>query len=561
MKDGFKIHLFTSYALLLICFSCTDTVDQNASKSVFRYNQSGGLTSLDPAFASSQANIWVCTQLFDGLVELDQDLKVRPALAKKWEVSEDGTEYKFTIRKDVFFHEDKLFKSQDERLVTAYDFEYSLKRIIDTNSIYNKGIWVFKDKVLRSTTGALSDTCFRAVNDSLFVIHLDHPVANFLEILAMPYAFVVPEKIAEHYGKDFRKHPVGTGAFKFFYWEEGNSLVLHKNEAFWKSGSNNVKLPFLDAVQLSFVPDKSQAYREFLMGELDYFSGIDQSSVDEVLNLDGSFNRSMLEKYSIQKCGYLNTEYLGFQLDSNASCYRTNKEKPFLNKEFRKALSWSIDREKMVRFVKNNLGTPGLYGFVPPAVPNFDERKCLSYGVNKDSALFYLQKSGVSTDDIVLDIHITKEHRGLTEFIAKQWEESIGVKVDIKIHEAGVLRQMANNGEVACFRASWLGDYPDAENYLGVFYGSNFAPNGPNKTHFVNNEFDRCYEKLGDLREKQARKDLTEHMDRLIMQEAPVLILYYDEVIQLTSKCILDLPINGMNVLKLDNVKKTCKSL
>lgn len=548
-----KLQLLTSYTLLFFCISCSSRRENQSEKTIFRYNQSGGLTSLDPAFASSQANIWLVTQLFEGLVELDNELKVKPALAESWCVDSTGTVYLFDIRKGVSFHDHPIFKQEEPRYLNAYDFEYSFRRIIDTTDIYNKGIWIFKDKVLRKEDGSLSDTCFKALNDSVFQICLNKPVSNFLEILAMPYAYVVPQEVAEYYKKDFRSHPVGTGPFKFFLWEEGNSLVLHKNENYWRK-VEGVRVPYLDAVQVSFVPDKSQAYREFLIGELDYFSGIDQSSVDEILNLDGSFSSDITDQFTVLKCDYLNTEYLGFQLDSNANCYKNDKEAAFLDVNLRKALSWSIDKEKMVRFVKNNLGVAGVHGFVPPAVPHFDEEHVKGYNINEDSAQFFWSRVREKPREI--SIHITKEHKALTEYLAKEWMRVLGVETNIEVHEAGVLRQMANNGDAAFFRASWLGDYPDAENYLSVFYGGNFTPTGPNKTHFISSTFDSLFDLSYSINDIEKRKIINERLDRELMSFAPAIFLYYDEVLQLSSKNLQDLTPNGMNVLKLREVRK-----
>ncbi len=212
----------------------------------------------------------------------------------------------------------------------------------------------------------------------------------------------------------------------------------------------------------------------------------------------------------------------------------------------------------MIRFVKNNLGSPGLYGFVPPAAPYFNEREITGYSYNIDSAKHYLNRANISQQSIQFDIHITKEHKPIAEFICKQWQETLDIEVNVKIHDAGVLRQMANNGNAACFRASWLGDYPDAENYLSVFYGDNFTPNGPNKTHYHDTQFDALYNLSSKTQDNKTRSQIYQKMDQLIMNKAPLIVLFYDEVIQLTNKDVEGLPLNGMNVLKLENTKKSC---
>ena len=98
---------------------------------IFKYNESAGISSLDPAFAKDQASIWVATQLFNGLVQLDKDLQVQPAIAKGWDISDDAKAYTFHLRTDVLFHQHELL-SEQERLVKAQDFVYSFNRLTDS---------------------------------------------------------------------------------------------------------------------------------------------------------------------------------------------------------------------------------------------------------------------------------------------------------------------------------------------------------------------------------------------------------------------------------------------
>lgn len=181
---------------------------------VFRYNQPEALTSLDPAFARNQANRWADEQLYNGLVALDSALQPAPALARRYTVSPDGRLYTFALRPGVRFHDSEVFPGGRGRVVTAHDFVYSFKRILDPATASTGG-WIFRGKVLEKADGAPSDTCFVAVNDSTLRIHLKAPFIPFLGILTMHYAYVVPREAVARYGKDFREHPVGTGPFQF----------------------------------------------------------------------------------------------------------------------------------------------------------------------------------------------------------------------------------------------------------------------------------------------------------------------------------------------------------
>lgn len=534
-------------SVLFLLVSCGSKEDNG--KKVFRYNQAEGLTSLDPSFASSQANIWASSQVFNGLVELDNDLKIQPCIAKSWSLDTLKTTLTFILRGDVFFHNHPLFNGK-RRKVVASDFVYSFNRICDPEGLYNRGMWIFKGKALSNQEGGVSKNAFKAVNDTVLEIKLDKPFPQFLEILSMNYAFVVPKEVTEHYGEAFRANPVGTGAFRFGQWKEGNTLVLMKNEEYWKEG-----LPKLDAVQVSFIPDKGQAFREFVLGNIDFVSGVEESSVDEIFNLDGSIKSSFSQNFEVDKSPYLNTEYIGIQLDSNAFCFE-GKDEALLNVDFRKALNYAVDRKRLVVFLRNSLGIAANSGITPPAVPGYDISRVIGYEYDQQKAKDYLLKSGIDPNGVNVSISVAKEHLNLSEFLAKQWKEVLGVEVQVDVTDAGVSREMARTGKAQLFRASWLGDYPDAENYLSLFYSLNHSPSGPNKCRFSNHEFDSLYRESVAVQEREKRLAMYYKMDQVIMDNAALIPLYYDEVVQLRQKSIVGLRPNGMNLLKLESVDK-----
>lgn len=532
--------------------ACSGGDARTTEKSVFRYNQPEALSSLDPAFARNQANIWATTQLYNGLVELDQELKIGPALAKTWEVSEDGRSYTFTLRDDVYFHDNEAFAGGKGRQVTAHDFEYSFKRIIDPTTA-STGAWIFNDKVLTDAAGAISDTAFLAVNDSTFRVYLNEPFIAFLEILTMPYAYVVPQEAVQKYGKDFRANPVGTGPFQFKLWDEGNAIVMHRNPNYWKADDNGQQLPYLDAVQISFITDKKSEFLTFMQGKLDFLSGIKEGSRDLILNNDGTIQDDFRDKFTVQKVPYLNTEYIGFQLDP---ANLKGKKPAMRDKRVRQALSYAINKKEMIAYFRNNIGIPGHSGMVPPSLPSFSEEAVKGYSYDPKKAVALLQKAGFSAQNpLKMRLSTVAEHKELAEYMQKKWAE-VGAQVEIDINQAPAHQETVDNGRAPFFMKSWLGDYPDAENYLALFYSKNFSPAGPNKTHFQNAAFDRLYEQAKLERDVQKRWAMYQQMDQIVMEEAPVIVLFYDEVIRLTQNNIQGLEANPMNTLKLERVRK-----
>ena len=146
------LNLFTILIISILAASCKSGFD-HPDKQIFHYNESSGILSLDPAFASGQAAIWPCNQLYNGLVDMDDQLQVVPAIAKSWTISEDGRTYTFFLRNDVQFHQTEFFPFNGPRYVTASDFVYSLGRILNPD-VASPGAWIFQ-KVKRDKTAFL----------------------------------------------------------------------------------------------------------------------------------------------------------------------------------------------------------------------------------------------------------------------------------------------------------------------------------------------------------------------------------------------------------------------
>ena len=548
----FPTPLFLIWGLWGLLFSCQTKDKTLTDKKVFQYNQPEALSSLDPAFARNQANIWAIMQMFNGLVELDEKLKPVPAIARAWEVSPDGRKYTFHLRPQVFFHPDAAFPQGRGRAVTAADFVYSFKRILNPKTA-STGRWVFKGKVLEDAKGNISDTCFKALNDSTLFVYLQEPFIAFPEILSMPYCAVVPSEVVEKYGKDFREHPVGTGPFLFKLWDEGNAVVMHKNPHYWKKDQNGQPLPYLDAVQISFINDRKMEFLTFQQKKLDFLSGIRGSSKDLILNKDGTLQEEFAQKFNLEKTPYLNTEYIGFQLDPKN--LRGNQA-AIRDKRVRQALNYALNKKELVVYYRNNLGIPGHSGMVPPSLPSFDEKEVPGYAYNPVKARNLLKSAGYNVrNPLRITLNTVAEHKELAEFMQKKWSE-VGIIANISISQAAAHQESVDNGRSAFFQKSWFGDYPDAENFLALFYSPNFSPQGPNKTHFKNAHFDKLYEKAKLEQNPEKRYALYREIDKIVVEESPVIVLFYDEVVLLTQKNIRGLKADPMNLLRLEKVQK-----
>lgn len=526
---------------LLSLFSCGGDKKKSESRTVFRYNELAGITSLDPAAARTFEHIWVVNQLFNGLVQMNDALQIEPCIAKSWHVSDDGKTYTFILRDDVFFHEHEVFDKP--RRVTAKDFVFSFERLYDPKV---SSAMSLLDNVDRSRG-------FEARNDTTFVIRLKDSFSPFLGILTMKYFSVVPREVVEYYGEDFRKHPVGTGPFRFKMWEEGTQLVMLKNERYFESDGGR-KLPYLDAVSVSFIKDKETGFMQFMKGDIDMISGLDAFTPGEVLDDRGRLKPFYADKFSLQTQPYLKTDYLGFLIDDKAEAV---KGSPILKRAVRRAINYAIDREKLIRHFRNNLGIPATAGFLPGGLPAFNPQVVKGYTYNPDKARDLLLEAGYPDGKGLPEITLysTETYLEMFEFIQAQLAEA-HIKVKIEVEKASVLTAAVANNEIPFFRKSWIGDYPDEENFMSLFYSKNFSPKGFNYTHYHNAVFDRMYEQARVTLNDSIRKQLYQKMDQMLVDDAPVVPLYYDEVVRLVSKKVEGLTTNPMNLLNLKKVMK-----
>jgi peptide/nickel transport system substrate-binding protein len=539
LKKHYHILNSLKYFILLIiinlAFSCNKKRVKIDDAVVFRYNEHKNIGSLDPAFSKDIADIWATNQLFNGLVQMDSNLNIQPCISKYWTLSEDALTYSFSLRNDVYFHRSSLFGIDSIRVVNAQDFEYSLNRLLD-KQLASPGSWVLS-KVEN----------FKALNDTLFQVQLKQPFPAFLGLLTMKYCSVVPKEVVEHYGSDFRSHPIGTGPFKFKRWEENIKLVFRKNAHYFEKDENGHSLPYLEAVAITFLPDKQSEFLQFAQGNIDFVSGLDASYKDEILTANGELRATYSKDVNMIRGPYLNTEYLAFYMDT---------EVPEIKSELiRKAINYGFDRKKMMIYLRNGVGIPAQGGFIPKGLPGYNESIGFTFQPVKAKQLIDQFKTETGNKNPEIYITTTSNYLSFCEYIQRELQK-IGLIVNVDVIPAATLKEAKANGKLDIFRASWVADYPDAENYLSLYYSKNFAPNGPNYTHFKSDLFDLWYEKAFAETNTSRREQLYTKMDSLVMQEAPVVPLFYDEVVRFTRKNVQGLGINPINLLELKKVKK-----
>ena len=525
------------FVLLGFALSCSTSITEQEA-AIFRYNEASGISSLDPAFARAQNNIWAVHQLFNTLVEFDASMNIKPSLADTFWMQNEGLEYVFRIRNGVYFHPHPSFLDYPiDAELKASDVVYSINRL-RSKELASSGAW---------TMEAL-DSIY--VEGDRVIFKLKEAFPPFLSILTMKYCSILSEKVAKTMGHNYSLNPIGTGPFYLKLWAQNEKMVLRRHEQYFEKDESGAALPYLDAINIKFISDRQSAFLELRNGNLDFLSGLDPSYKDEILSPTGELREKYQSDYNLIKAPYLNLEYLAFNLHK-----LQNEKSPYAELYVRRAMNYAIDRPKMLEFLRSGLGYPAHHGVVPPALYS-EGIEINGFEKNDSLALYYLEEAGYTKGAGLptLILNTNPSYVDLCEFLQNQWNQ-LGIPVKINVMQASPLRESISSGKLDFFRASWIADYPDPENYLFLFLTIKQPPFGPNYSFFSDTDFDALYEKALQSEASEAQNIYAE-ADSLVIHNAPIIPLFYDMSVRLVSKKVEGMESNPMNLLELRNVGK-----
>ncbi len=560
MQRSLKIGILVVVVSLLLGCRSREGIPSDSS---FVYNEAEGITTLDPAHMSYMGAIWVGAQLYNGLVEFDSALRVVPCLARSWSVDSTGRRWRFVVRTDVFFHEDRCFGGVLRRLRAA-DVKFSFERICDART-RSPGLWVFWGKLegveefhAATAQGKKPPGGLRGlwvVDDSTLEIHLQRPFAPFLELLTVPYCWIVPEEAVRFYGEEFFRHPVGTGPFRLQEWQPDVRLVLRRNERYFKRDRHGVQLPYLESVVVRFLRDPKIAFWEFQQGRLDMISGLDPSIVPTVLTAEGKL-RHEFARYQLLTAPAYAVEYYGIMLDTTTEGGRTS---PLARSRLlRQALNYAIDRERIIRNVLHGLAEPAHHGILPPGFPGFSPQ-VVGYRYDPQKAQQLLAAAGFpkgkGLPPLVLQLGANPRTLSVAEAVQQQLAE-FGIRVELRQVNFPQHLAMVRQGQCMLWRTNWIADYPDPENFLALFYSPYRAPWGPNTTRFHSPVLDSLYERALTERVTERRFELYRSMEHSVIGEAPWVFLYYPRLVRLLQPTVTGMWLDGSDRLVLETVRK-----
>jgi len=558
MKAKFILFILLFLSSLLLS-SCSK---KETTENIFRYNEPQGIENLDPIMCSNYAAGWPLQQMTEGLLEYTQAMNLEDNLASSHKVSEDGLTYTFTIRRNVFFHDNPCFPDGKGREVKAADFKYCFERVCDP-STKTRGAWLFRDKVkgaleyitsIKEKHNNVTEiTGIQAPNDTTLIITLTKPFAPFLSILTMPYAFVYPKEAVEYYKDNFGYNPVGTGPFKFVKWEVDRELEMTKNPNYWSLNKAGKPLVYLDGIRVSFLKSSETAFLDFQQGKFDFYDPTPEV-LSQVTDETGALKPEYSGEFELVKQPWLNTVYLGIQLDKNVPGGKNNILTD--NRKLRQAINYAIDREKIITYVLKFRGTPGVNGPIPPGMPGYNkELKGYSYDVPKAKQLLseagYPDGKGLSVKLVVSNDDTQKL---IGESVQAQLKD-LGIDAQLDFMQSSTMRSSQVGGELAFWRGNWGADYFDPENFMALFYSKNHSPIGPNYTHYQNAAADSLYELAMKLTDFEVRKKLYNQMEQVVLEDSPWIILYYNQIVYLKNKKVSNMYVDGLNTIILKQAR------
>ena len=555
--------------LLLILASCGgDKNNQNQSESTeakggrvyggyLRLSETELFQSLNPSSIVDVASNFIGTQVYDGLTRLNNaTLKVEPAIAEKWEVDATGTKYTFHLRKGVVFQDDKCFSGGTGREVKAADFKYSFELLCKNTPENGAFVSTFKDRVKGANAafdGKGSLDGVKVIDDYTLEITLEHPSTVFLQILAESICGVVAKEAVEKYGKDIK---VGAGAFVYDAAQSNkDKVVLRKNPNYYGKDSLGNKLPFLDSILIYTVPTKEQELAMFKDGKLDMITSLPSQSIKEMVETQIQDFQSAPPQYLLDNAAEMITQYYTFNIT----------RPPFDNIKVRKAFNMAVNRKKLVEETLNNQAFgAALYGFTPQTFSGYDITKIKGYEYNVTEAKKLLAEAGYPNGRAFPPVKIILNSGGARNTnvvveIQKQLLENLNVNIDFEVVPLAKKIDLAASGQTDIVREAWVADYPSPESFLSVFYGATVPkdPNQksyPNTVRYKNPQYDKYYMLGRDAINRDSSFANFMKAEQILMNDAPVMVLWYDGNYRLINYNIQNAYSNAMRYRNLSDV-------
>lgn len=556
-----KLNFFhLAIAILCLTSSCTEESTDTSVTLIkggktyggeVKYMSADKVQGLFPMAVVDKYSLSITGQIFESLLKMDPNsLVVKPALAESFEINASGDVYRFKIRKGVMFHDDECFNG-DGRELTANDVKFALDFAcsgLELNKVGNtlvdhiKGGLTFFEKSKSSLpSGGVSGI---QVEGNDLVITLNKPFVGFEKILTQPNLGIFPQEAYTKYGKDLVSHPVGTGPFILESMDDKGIRIV-KNENYWRKDSFGNKLPYLNAVSMTYVSDKKSEMLAFRNKEVDLLLEIPVEEIENVLGTLQEARDGKNVKHRLESSNSLSIEYIGFN----------HKSELFSKKEVRQAFLYAIDPSKMIDQKLSGEGNPPTNGFVPemeeleneinPVVSNPEKaRKLLA-------AAGYPDGKGFPEIEIYVNaIKGSKIHQ-MMDGVIEQLKNELNVSLKIKLCDYAEREAAIASGKALIWRAGWIADYPDPASFLSLIYGNGMTANS---FHFSDAKFDKNYESALVEKNPSNRAKLLLNCAQQVIDDAMVIPIYNDNMLIMVNARVKGVTANPMELIDFTEV-------
>ena len=535
---GRAVLLFTA---LLVALRAADAADAGRDAAVFRRSLDR-FASLDPAQAASVYASRAVGLVYETLVEYDyaaRPYRLIPGLAEALpEVTGEGRVYTFRLVTNAWFHADACFgRGADgaprRRQVSAADVVFSLARLADAK-LASSGAWLVKDQILgmrafaeasagsTPTDYSLPIDGLRALDDRTVRIELVRPSPEFVWTMAMAYAAIVPREAVLAYGSDFGGCSVGSAAYRLASWRRNYEMVFERVSD-WRGWTGTQGRPF-DRICYRVMDDVSTQWLSFLAGELDFLGEIARDNWDAVIEQGGMLAPALVARgVRLHSMATLEVAYVAFNFDD-----------PVVgpNPALRRALNCAFDGARWEAFYNGRVVRAD--GAVPPQVAGYLDAP-FPWAFDLERARALLAEAGYPGGidpatgrrlALTLDLgRTTQDVRETTELMCAFFER-IGIDLQPRYQNWPAFLQRVSRRETQMFRIGWVGDYPDALNFLQLFYGPNQSP-GPNRCNFRDAAFDALYDTAARTTDEVSRLELYRQMQAIIRDACPWIFVHF----------------------------------
>ena len=539
------IGLGASVVVALALWPYTKQTQSSASEKVLVTVSNREIKGLDPIHCDDICGAREISRVYEGLVEyhyLKRPYELVPNLAANMPtISADQRVYTFKLREGVQFHDNPCFPEGRGRELTAQDVVYSFKRLADPKN-QAKSFWVidgiiqglneWREKYANAPATDYTEDIrgLQAIDRYTIQFRLTQPNPRFLNILAMPNCYVVAQEAVEHYGAAFVNHAVGTGPFALkAFRPQDSKIVYHKNPTFRDKrfpseaaedyqhmlAYAGQKLPFVDKIVTHIFTEEQPRWLKFGKGKIDVMSITEDNIATEIIK-----NRKLIPSISAEGIYLLQvpegrTNYVVFN-----NAHPLFKDNPKL----RKAMSLAFDRDRYNQLFHNDTATMA-QSTIPPGLAGYRADYKNPYcEYNLEKAKQYLAEAGYPGGQglpiITLDVKAETAEKQQAELF-QQCMKAIGIHVEVITHTWPELINKVRKKDAMIHVLGWSADYPDAENFLQLFYRSDNALGLG--AYFNDDQFNALYEQAAAMPDSPARTKLYEQLNQMLGELVPVI--------------------------------------